>query len=1769
MLKISGSSALSDFRINKLLAELQLIEPAIKAVSARFIHFADVENDFDSSQAEILKQLLAYGSRQTDAGILGTRLLVVPRSGTISPWSSKATEIAQRCGLSGLKRIERGIEYTLDVDRPLPAAVETLLHDRMTQTVLDGATDPDLFVQHQPKPLQSVSIIEQGREALVSANTELGLALSDDEIDYLTDSFQKLGRNPSDVELMMFAQANSEHCRHKIFNADWTIDGVAQAISLFKMIRNTAEKSPADILSAYSDNASVMTGSTERVFIRNAKTGEYAYVEEDAHLLMKVETHNHPTAISPYPGAATGSGGEIRDEGATGRGSSPKAGLTGFSVSHLKIPGFPQPWEADNGKPERIASALTIMLEGPLGGAAFNNEFGRPNLAGYFRSFEQSVPGKANEFRGYHKPIMIAGGLGNIRPMLVKKQPIPAGSLIIILGGPAMLIGLGGGAASSQASGAGSEALDFASVQRENPEMERRCQEVINHCNSMGSDTPIVSIHDIGAGGLSNAVPEIIHDCERGGRFELRKVHNADIGMSPMQIWCNEAQERYVVAIKPEALELFTAFCEREHCLFAVIGEATEEEHLVLNDELLNDKPVDIPMSVLFGKPPKMHRNVKHVKANTKALDLSGVTLSEAVKRVLSFPAVADKSFLIHIGDRSVTGLVARDQMVGPWQVPVADVAVTAVGFHAMTGEAMAMGERSPIAVINAPASGRMAIGEAITNIAAANIDSLKKIKLSANWMAAAGYPGEDAALFDTVKAVGMELCPALGIAIPVGKDSLSMKTVWQDDKGIATAAVSENFTPEETVARAEDEVMAATVSDSFSAMEAESAEQLGDTTEGLRVDDTKEQADESMTAIAAFSAAVETDSTDTASRTEAFEHSSDAAEALNPDNTLEQVGNDTITATLPDDLALCSVAVAVEFTDTLPPTEAVEPSGDAPDALKVDDAPERIYNAIAAAAVFPLSREIRSADTELAMETAEHDADQSSDAPEVSAVTDDTTEQSHNGMVADTLATLAPAQEDEAEEASLSAEHDADQSSDAQEVSAVTDDAAEQSHNGMVADTLAALAPAQEDEAEDTALPAEHDADQSSDAQEVSAVTDDVAEQSHNGMAAMVADTLAACAPALETEAEDTALPAERDVDQSGDAPEAPDDVAELNHNGTTALVADTIAACAPALEDETEDTALPVEREVDQSVDAPEVLDAPDDTAEPTSESMTALVADTLAAFTPVLETESPDTALRSEAMAQDTASEAPKIDTLSAATPSEKTMTAPLSLVITAFAPVADISLTLTPQLRRVPDEDSALILIDLGAGKNRLGGSVLAQVYNQLGDDCPDLDQAELLKAFFDAIQTLNGLGKLLSYHDRSDGGLLATVAEMMFASRLGVALTIDSLGDDVLAALFNEELGAVLQVRQSDCKEVVALLRQSGLIDCTYIIGKVIDDCSDEAAADAKQLSIRHSGELVYSATRSELQSIWSELSYKMQALRDNPDCALQQFERIADDKDPGLNVELTFDLNDDVTAPFKAAPKPKVAILREQGVNGHVEMAAAFDRAGFTSIDVHMSDIIHGRVSLADFTGLVACGGFSYGDVLGAGGGWAKSILFNPRCRDEFAAFFQRPDTFGLGVCNGCQMMSGLKDIIPGAEHWPRFMRNTSEQFEARVALVEVQKSPSILFAGMEGSRMPVAIAHGEGRAEFAVDPALALEAGAVALCYVDNYGELTTEFPANPNGSPFGITGLTTTDGRFTIMMPHPERCFRTLQNSWYPDEWEEYGAWMRLFRNARVWVG
>lgn len=1288
ILKLQGPSALSPFRRGRLLAELQAVEPTVIGLDARYVHLVETSGELDEAALERLKSILDYGQAPETSVVGSLEYLVMPRLGTLSPWSSKATDIAHHCRLESVLRIERGVHFTLQAGASLRSessvAIQALLHDRMTQTVLVPGQEDRVFQHHAPSRVDTVPVLAEGRPALVAANQTLGLALSEDELDYLAESFAALGRDPTDVELMMFAQANSEHCRHKIFNASWVVDGDEQAQSLFVMIRNTSKVSPAGILSAYSDNAAVVEGPVTPVFLRDPASLEYSYREEPAHLLMKVETHNHPTAISPFPGAATGSGGEIRDEAATGRGSHTKAGLTGFSVSNLRIPGLEQPWEQDHGKPGRIASALDIMIAGPLGGAAFNNEFGRPNICGYFRTFEQ--PEAVGEgLRGYHKPIMLAGGMGNIRGQQLGKNPIPPGAPIVVLGGPAMLIGLGGGAASSVASGESAEALDFASVQRENPEMQRRCQEVINRCNALGDDTPILSIHDVGAGGLSNGVPEIIHDAGRGGRFELREVLSDEPGMSPMQIWCNESQERYVLALKPEALPQFQAFCERERCPYAVIGQATAEEQLVLADRLLGDDAVNIPMSLLFGKPPRMQREARRESPTLPPLNLAEVDLAEAARRVLRCPSVADKSFLIHIGDRSVGGLVARDQMVGPWQVPVADVGVTATGFHATTGEAMAMGERAPIALIDAPASGRMAVGEALTNLAAARVASIGDIKLSANWMAAAGSPDEDARLFDTVKTVGMELCPALGIAIPVGKDSLSMKTVWR------------------------------------------------------------------------------------------------------------QSGQDVV---------------------------------------------------------------------------------------------------------------------------------------------------------------------------------------------------------------------------------------------------------------------------------------------------------------------------------------------------------------------------MRSPLSLIITAFAPVSDIRLTLTPELR-LDKGDTRLLLIDLGQGRNRLGGSVLAQVYGQLGDDCPDLEDPRLFKAFFDAIQSLNQAGLLLAYHDRSDGGLFATLVEMAFAARCGLEIDLSSLGKDSLAALFAEELGAVIQVGSRDLDSVLSVLDQAGLGHHVHTLG---------APRKTGQITLRHGASTLFSATRSELQSIWSETSYRIQSLRDNPDCARQEFAAIADDADPGLSSHLSFDPQEDIAAPFLLKARPRVAILREQGVNGHVEMAAAFDRAGFTAVDVHMSDVLENRVALEGFTGLVACGGFSYGDVLGAGGGWAKSILLNPRARETFQAFFHREDTFGLGVCNGCQMMSHLSELIPGATAWPSFQRNLSEQFEARVAMVQIEASPSILLTDMAGSRLPVVIAHGEGRAEFRHGHATEAR---VALRYVDHYGRVTEAFPANPNGSPDGVTGLTTQDGRFTIMMPHPERGFRTIQNSWRSSDWGQYGPWMRMFRNARRWVG
>ncbi len=1426
---LRGAPALSDFRLSKLEARLRASAVPDCKLSAEFLHFADLARPLDAAEEAVLVRLLRYGPAPetpdrsmaepkedstpglgVSAGAFASAgadvlsddvlLLVVPRPGTISPWSSKATDIAQHCGLDAVRRLERGTAYRLQpmsadgLDETALATAAALLHDRMTEVVLrDPAEAERLFVQAEPRALTRVPLLADGRTALEQANIELGLALSTDEIDYLAERFTALGRNPTDVELMMFAQANSEHCRHKIFNAGWVIDGEPQPQSLFAMIRHTTACSPAGVLSAYKDNAAVIAGWPGQRFAASGEgDGRYRRSDEPLHILFKVETHNHPTAIAPDPGAATGSGGEIRDEGATGRGAKPKAGLCGFSVSNLRIPGAEQPWEHDWGKPGRICSALEIMRDGPIGAAAFNNEFGRPNLAGYFRSFEQQVPragggveeqgpraGGGVELRGYHKPIMLAGGVGTVRAMHVEKGEFPAGAPLVVLGGPAMLIGLGGGAASSMASGASAEDLDFASVQRANPEMERRCQEVIDRCNARGEGSPILFIHDVGAGGLSNALPELVHDGGRGGRFELRRVTNADPGMSPMEIWCNEAQERYVLAINPAQLAEFEAICARERCPYAVVGEATDDEQLILKDRQFGTIPIEMPLSLLLGKPPQMQRDVSSIAAVGDQLDLAAIDLAEAVGRVLRLPTVAAKGFLITIGDRSVGGLVARDQMVGPWQVPVADCAVTLTDFDGFHGEAMSVGERAPIALLDAPASGRMAVAEVVTNMAAADVAALSDLRLSANWMAAAGHPGEDARLYETVRAVGLELCPALGIAIPVGKDSMSMKTVWE-------RPISE-----------------------------QSGGAAGDDgrTDGAAGDDGR--------------------------------------------------------------------------------TERVE---------------------------------------------------------------------------------------------------------------------------------------------------------------------------------------------------------------------------------------------------------------------------------------------------------------------------------------------MAAPLSLVISAVAPVPDVRRCVTPWLR-LDRGDTVLVLIDLGRGQDRLGGSALAQVYGRIGEVPPDLDDPELLKGFFAAIQMLRADGLLLAYHDRSDGGLLATLCEMAFAGRCGIdsdlgalpglgvataedeavsvargdasaagiagiATTVDvagiattasvasagrgSAGDalrgtrrDPLAALFAEELGAVLQVPASELAAVMKRLAEHGLGACSQVIGA--------PRADGL-IRIRQGDRLLLEATRTELQQVWSETSWQMQRLRDHPDCADEEFARIAADEacarisadESGLTARLPFDPAEDIAAPLIATgARPRLAVLREQGVNGQIEMAAAFDRAGFDCIDVHMSDLLEGRLGLDGFQGLAACGGFSYGDVLGAGEGWAKTILFNPRARAQFEAFFARSDSFALGVCNGCQMLANLRELIPGTEHWPHFVRNRSEQFEARLLMVEVAPSPSILLQGMQGARLPIVVSHGEGRAEFRDTTQQQAAGSMTTLRYVEADGTPASRYPANPNGSPDGITGLCNTDGRVTIMMPHPERIFRTVQQSWHPDDWGEDSPWMRLFRNARVWVG
>ena len=1295
MFSLLGAPALSQFRLDKLLQSLQGRDSRVRAVSSRLMHFVDSSVPIDESQLELLGKLLTYGPRAQLQAERGQRLLVTPRLGTVSPWSSKATDIAHVCGLVGVRRLERGTLYFIDAAAALGTEelrdLGALLHDRMTESLMLDTQDPaELFQAAEPRPLRSVSLGADGHAALERANADWGLALSSEEIDYLVRAFGALGRDPSDVELMMFAQANSEHCRHKIFNAQFIVDGAKMPLSLFAMIRATYEANSAGVLSAYRDNAAVIEGSHAARFFPDPATQRYSSVSEPVDILMKVETHNHPTAISPFAGAATGSGGEIRDEGATGLGAKPKAGLTGFSVSNLRIPGMVQPWEWDFGKPERIASALEIMIVAPLGAAAFNNEFGRPATCGYFRTFEQRS-GAADRLvvRGYHKPIMIAGGLGNVRRGDVEKREVVVGAPLVVLGGPCMLIGLGGGAASSVGSGQSSSDLDFASVQRANAEMQRRAQEVIDRCCAQGAANPILLIHDVGAGGLSNALPEAIAHSRRGGRIDLRKIPSAESGLSPMEIWCNEAQERYVLALAPGSVERFAALCERERCPFAVVGEITGDGRIRVVDPLLSTTPVDMPVEVLLGKAPRMTRNVRTAPKGRRALSTAGATIADSLDRLLCLPTIADKSFLITIGDRTVGGLISRDQFVGPWQVPVSDVAVSLSGFEAYSGEAMAMGERAPVALLNAPASGRLAVGEAITNIAAADVRNLTDIRLSANWMAACGEPGEDADLHATVRAVSLELCAKLGITIPVGKDSLSMRTAWTDAHGA---------------------------------------------------------------------------------------HS------------------------------------------------------------------------------------------------------------------------------------------------------------------------------------------------------------------------------------------------------------------------------------------------------------------------------------------------------------------------------------------------VIAPLSLVISAFAPVADARRTLTAVLDL--SQPSRLLLIDLGAGKNRLGGSCWAQVFESTGGEPADLDDPALLRNFFAAVRELKDRGLLLAYHDRSDGGLLVTLLEMAFAAHCGLEIALGAHAASI-AACFAEELGAVVQIPAARVPEARLVLEDHGM-------GARSADIGEPVAGSAVSVSI--DGRAAYSASRIDLHRRWSEVSYRMQALRDNPECAREEYSRLLDELDPGLHAALSFDPAEDVAAPYIASgARPAIAVLREQGVNSQSEMAAVFTRAGFDAYDVHMTDVFARRARLSRFHGLVACGGFSYGDVLGAGEGWAKSILFNALARDEFAAFFERDGSFTLGVCNGCQMLSVLCELIPGAENWPRFVRNRSEQYEARFSLVQVPRSNSVLLTGMHGSVLPIAVAHGEGFAEFGsgAAPAKLLAEGRISLQFVDNRDQPTEQYPCNPNGSPLGVAGLCSADGRVTAIMPHPERVFRAVQNSWAPKGWGEDGGWMRLFRNARTFLG
>ena len=1298
MIVKEGPASHSPFKLESLLRRLQSIDQNIDDLGARFIHLIDSKNDPDEEQDRILDSILEYGPDWPFGTDEGFKVFTLPRFGTTSPWSSKATDIAKVCGLTSIEKIERGVVFTLalkDKDSaPSKEAIE-MLYDRMTEVVITDLNQAkEIFSSLEPQPFSDVDILSDGKKALETANIELGLALNNDEIDYLLEQFTKLNRNPTDAELMMFAQANSEHCRHKVFNADWVIDGVDKERSLFQMIKNTYEASSRNVLSAYKDNAAVIAGHKADWFLPHLDDQKYGRFHDEIHTMMKVETHNHPTAISPYPGAATGSGGEIRDEAATGRGAMPKAGLTGFSVSHLFIPGDLQSWEKTIGKPDHIASALDIMLDGPIGAAAYNNEFGRPNILGYFRTFEEENKEESNTSWGFHKPIMIVGGMGNISDSSVKKNDIDAGSLIIVLGGPAMLIGLGGGSASSLNAGSSDSELDFASVQRDNAELERRAQEVITRCFAMGvqnkedNANPIILIHDVGAGGLSNAIPEVADHSKMSADINLRDIDNAEPGMSPLEIWCNEAQERYVLSIHPDDLEVFDQVCKRERCPYAVVGEVATHGNLRLKDEVYDNYPIDMPMDVLFGKPPKTKLEITSEQKSIIDDGLKGIDIEEAALKILRFPTVADKTFLIHIGDRTVGGLVSQDQFVGPWQVPVSDVAVTLKDHFGVQGEAMAMGERSPIAVHNAAASGRIAVGEAITNILSAPIGDIADIKLSANWMSSIMTDRLKQDLYETVEAISVDFCSKIGITIPVGKDSLSMQTSWVNEE--------------------------------------------------------------------------------------------------------KQYKN-------------------------------------------------------------------------------------------------------------------------------------------------------------------------------------------------------------------------------------------------------------------------------------------------------------------------------------------------------------------------------TAPLSLVISAFSPIDDVNNVITPQLK--DKSESILLLIDLGQGQNRMGGSCLSQIYNRSLGETPDIENPEVLKKFFNAITKLKSRMLIQAYHDRSDGGLFACVSEMAFAGNMGLDLLLEAANqEELLKLLFSEELGCVIQIQNGDLDDVLDILNEASLSNFIYPIGTVVKD---------KQISIKNN-EFNHSFDLKTLRQAWSKMSYEMQKLRDNPETAEEGFKKILDVNDPGLNPKIKFG---PTQIDYKRLTKssPKVAILRDQGVNSQIEMAVAFNKAGFNAYDIHMTDILNGQVNLDQYIGLVVCGGFSYGDVLGAGGGWAKSVLFNENAQNQFKTFFHREETFSLGICNGCQMMSQLKDLIPGADHWPRFVRNLSEQFEARLNMVEVLESNSIFLNGMEGSMIPIATSHGEGRVQYSNDGDMnaLIEASGVTIRYVDNFGQPAINYPDNPNGSESGFAGFCSEDGRSTIMMPHPERVMRTEQFSWCPDDWKDHGPWARFFVNARDWIG